>query len=367
MLGKNTISQSLIDAVNSVDEAWPGTPEYKAKYDDKYKQQQGGGAGVKKGSRYGGSLQKDKPEHDTDEAGKKVKEEVELEEDKDCVTKPEAKGIAKGEVKKHEKKMHGESTAFKDQLIEREMTGSEKKKREKIVLSMKDKSAGFKKKYGKRWKDVMYATATKTAMGEETIVEDPGVTTDMLKGRVNGGNSNSFKNFKVKLEGGIEAAPSEEEVSKTSTSARASIETHDNSDVKPHIDPKLGHPNPFHQKEEVESVEEASDTTTKDKSGKVTSWKHEGDWKKINLKKNPEGKVHNLAGQALKKTKTMAKEETVVEAKDPSMDAGVGSDPQFAQNANTTSSPAMNRVKDMVKKSMTRMKSEMLGKAPGNN
>jgi len=46
---------------------WPGTPEYKAKYDGA---KQGGGAGVKKGSRYGGSLQKDEPETDNDDAPK---------------------------------------------------------------------------------------------------------------------------------------------------------------------------------------------------------------------------------------------------------------------------------------------------------
>jgi hypothetical protein len=46
---------------------WPGTPEYKAKYDGA---KQGGGSGVKKGSRYGGSLQKDEPETDHDDAPK---------------------------------------------------------------------------------------------------------------------------------------------------------------------------------------------------------------------------------------------------------------------------------------------------------
>lgn len=52
---------------------WPGSPEYKAKYDGA---KQGGGAGIKKGSRYGGSLQKDEPDHDEDDtpakAGRKV-------------------------------------------------------------------------------------------------------------------------------------------------------------------------------------------------------------------------------------------------------------------------------------------------------
>ena len=42
-------------------------------------------------------------------------------------------------------------------------------------------------------------------------------------------------------------------------------------------------------------------TTQKDKNGKLISFKYEGDWKKSDPKKNPEGKVHNLAGQAMKK------------------------------------------------------------------
>ena len=52
-------------------------------------------------------------------------------------------------------------------LIERKMTSSEIDKREKIVLSLKKQEDEFKKKYGDDWKNVMYATATKMAMGEE--------------------------------------------------------------------------------------------------------------------------------------------------------------------------------------------------------
>ena len=54
---------------------------------------------------------------------------------------------------------------------------------------------------------------------------------------------------------------------------------------------------------------EAKDTVVRDKNGKLISFKHEGDWKKVNPKKNPEGKVHNLVGQALKKVQSLAKEE----------------------------------------------------------
>ena len=52
-------------------------------------------------------------------------------------------------------------------VVEREMTDSEKEKREEIVLSLKKKTKDFKERYGDKWKEVMYATATKMAMGEE--------------------------------------------------------------------------------------------------------------------------------------------------------------------------------------------------------
>lgn len=51
-----------------------------------------------------------------------------------------------------------------DNLEEEKMTKSEKKKREEIVMALKDKMSEFKKRYGKRAEDVMYATATKQAM-----------------------------------------------------------------------------------------------------------------------------------------------------------------------------------------------------------
>jgi hypothetical protein len=114
------------------------------------------------------------------------------EEEGDCVTKPQAKDIAKkevgkhekgmhgksGEVAKHEKKMHKEGMSFKERLLEREMTSAESRKKEKIVMSMKDKQEYFKKKYGKKWKEVMYATATKQAMKEQTSIVDEEVELD---------------------------------------------------------------------------------------------------------------------------------------------------------------------------------------------
>jgi len=51
-------------------------------------------------------------------------------------------------------------------------------------------------------------------------------------------------------------------------------------------------------------------TTTKDKSGKLVSFKYEGDWKKSTEKKQGSGKAANLAGQAMQK---MAKANEEVE------------------------------------------------------
>lgn len=134
------------------------------------------------GHRYGDSAKarRDQTKKDIDTLkGPKAKDMKDMkEESKDCVTEPEAKKIAKKEVHYHNKTMHQgqkdttkneetEFKSFKDRLLERAMTDAESKKKEKIVMSMKDKQSYFKKKYGKRWKEVMYATATKQAMKED--------------------------------------------------------------------------------------------------------------------------------------------------------------------------------------------------------
>ena len=53
-------------------------------------------------------------------------------------------------------------------IEERMMTEPEKEKKEDIVKGMKKGMSGFKERYGDRAKEVMYATATKQAMKEET-------------------------------------------------------------------------------------------------------------------------------------------------------------------------------------------------------
>lgn len=62
-------------------------------------------------------------------------------------------------------------------ILEAGMTDSQMKKREEIVKSMKDKTSDFKDRYGDKWKEVMYATATKQAMQEsvelgESVIDD---------------------------------------------------------------------------------------------------------------------------------------------------------------------------------------------------
>jgi hypothetical protein len=60
---------SVSDLLHALREGmWPGTPAYNAKFGNGAKQ--GGGSGIKKGTSYGGSLQKDEPETDNDDAPK---------------------------------------------------------------------------------------------------------------------------------------------------------------------------------------------------------------------------------------------------------------------------------------------------------
>ena len=56
----------------------------------------------------------------------------------------------------------------KSKVVEAKMTEKEMEKREDIVKGMKKNKSGFKKRYGDDAKSVMYATATKLAMKEES-------------------------------------------------------------------------------------------------------------------------------------------------------------------------------------------------------
>jgi hypothetical protein len=57
-------------------------------------------------------------------------------------------------------------------VYEETMSDAEMKKREDIVKGMKKNKADFQKRYGDRWKSVMYATATKSAMKEQAELDE---------------------------------------------------------------------------------------------------------------------------------------------------------------------------------------------------
>ena len=170
-----------------------------------------GGSGVKKGTAYGGSAQKSKPEQETaeekpmkpkkkklsemvalyNEKGLKSLEEmtkVELSEEPDneqftkeledqknsmmgkkkqpSVSAPATQGV-KTMPEDYEVLDANEINGVKiDNIQERSLSEPEMKKKEEIVKGMKKGLQGFKDRYGDRAKEVMYATATKQAKGE---------------------------------------------------------------------------------------------------------------------------------------------------------------------------------------------------------
>ena len=64
-----------------------------------------------------------------------------------------------------------------------------------------------------------------------------------------------------------------------------------------------------------DEIAEAKDKVTYDpKTGKLTGWEHEGDWKKSKgKKKDPIGKIHNLSDKARRETEKMSEDETLEE------------------------------------------------------
>ena len=192
MFSNNPVSQSMIDAVNKVlgeapQAAAPAQPVEQPK------------------NPFAPQL--------LDESDEKVNPE-----ESKCVTEPKAKEIAKKEVKGHEKKLHqkedmtfanklkcsikegkatGTEEIFTDNnLGEEEMSDKQKAKREKIVMSMKGDEAGLKQRYGKNWKNVMYATATKQAMKEEVEELDEETPPQKLVASVNEKKEDDVSNVK---------------------------------------------------------------------------------------------------------------------------------------------------------------------------
>jgi hypothetical protein len=68
--------------------------------------------------------------------------------------------------------------------------------------------------------------------------------------------------------------------------------------------------------DDLYKVTEAKDKVTYDpKTGKLTGWEHEGDWKKSKgKKKDPVGKIHHMSDVARRRTEKMTSDETLEEA-----------------------------------------------------
>jgi hypothetical protein len=85
--------------------------------------------------------------------------------DSDKYLHKKRKAISKAVDKSEEKEVKGKKDKIEiNPELKEEMTPEQEKKREEIVLKLKEKEDEFKKKYGDRAKEVMYATATKLAM-----------------------------------------------------------------------------------------------------------------------------------------------------------------------------------------------------------
>ena len=87
-------------------------------------------------------------------------------------------------------------------------------------------------------------------------------------------------------------------------------------------------------------------TTTKDKEGKLVSFKYEGDWKKSTEKKQGSGKAANLAGQAMQK---MAKANEEVELEEAKDEQEYGYEGDMALNQLATLTRCAEMIKDMLK------------------
>jgi len=215
-------------------------------------------------------------------------------------------------------------------LEEKHMTDAEMKKREEIVKSMKKGFAGFRQRYGKDAKSVMYATATKQAMKEESVEEeiDPKVRTkDTLKGQEptaqkdDVGPGSDAKSTKVKFRGG----PMKEEVKK--------------SDIPAFIRKARG--------DKPLTVADAKAGNKDSISSKENLAKARG----VQEGKHPESDTVPF----------------VTNADQPPFDGPYKKVGSIVTDKSGAKHTPMSRARNLARSAMKRIKTEMLGKAPGNN
>jgi hypothetical protein len=240
----------------------------------------------------------------------------------------------------------------------------------------------------------------------EQDIDDENITTDMLRGRVAGGKVNSFKNFKVKLKSDREypRAPNDKDSIPASTAARASItakkwnppsnvkteevEQYDEAKLPPlhkrtgnqQIAHDLGLDQEYSQKYPGGEKQRAKDTAALLKRfpppKKMKEEVEQVDEKKkshmLVVPKKPDPKtgrkdvkkIPSHMWAQMKDTHYQAEEVELEEGKDPSMDAGVGSEPTFVQNANTSSNPSpkhtpMSKAKELAHKAIGKIKADL--------
>lgn len=222
------------------------------------------------------------------------------------------------------------------ELEEREMTSAEMKKREDIVKGMKKSLAGFKARYGKDAKSVMYATATKQAMKEDTIEEkaDPKVRTkDTLKGQEptkqmdDVGPGSDGKSTKIKIE----------------------------------------------QVEEAEQPKKNQDVA--DKSYLKTAGKKPGSLHNVGkgLKAFIQGKKEPMESVEVDGSMVEGKRPEsdtvpfITDEQKPPFEGPYTKTPKTVTDKSGAKHTPMSRARDLARQAMKRIKTEMLGKAPGNN
>jgi hypothetical protein len=122
------------------------------------------------------------------EAKPQVKEQSELEEGEERMDRSDYKVSPSGRKTHKQITFKDGSTTGnekEDEMKEEKMSDADMKERERIVKGMKKNISGFKAKYGERAKEVMYATATKMAMKEESELEEQApVAPSLMKHRI---------------------------------------------------------------------------------------------------------------------------------------------------------------------------------------
>jgi hypothetical protein len=268
-------------------------------------------------------------------------------------------------------------------LAEKHMTDAEMKKREDIVKGMKKSLAGFKARYGARAKDVMYATATKQAMKEEldeaVSRKDFQMVADLIK------THDSHDKRK-------ELAQHHAEIFHRQNPRFDRKKFMDAANVHEEIDPKvrtkdtLKGQEPTSQKDDVGPGSDAKSTKVKYRGGPMKEEVKKSDIPAFIRKARGDKPLTVADAKAGRKDsisskENLAKARGVTEGKHPESDTvpfvtntdQPPFDKPYTKIGGTVTDKSgakhtpMSRARDLARSAMKRIKTEMLGKAPGNN